>query len=107
MWDVAHYGTVLCHVFLVCVCVCVGGGGGGGALQCFVYASTTYGYPNSDVNLDSILLNVLKIQNRQGAMTEAVALYDYQTVKNGRVALKKDDRITNITKVTFTIRNIY
>ena len=67
----------------------------------------TYGYPNSDVDLDSILLNVLKIQTRQGAMTEAVALYDYQTNKNGRLALKKDDRITNITKVSFTIRNYY
>ena len=40
-------------------------------------------------------------------MTEAVALYDYQTSKNGRLAMKKDDRITNITKVTFTIKTYY
>ena len=35
-------------------------------------------------------------------MTEAVALYDYHTNKEGQLALKRDDRITNISKVTST-----
>ena len=34
---------------------------------------------------------------------EAIALYDYEAKKEGRLSIKKDDKITNVKKVYICI----